>query len=55
MSIVLRLDVSCLLPEMQTICRYFGENIDDNNPDTVKGYCNNMCDVRLDLLGPIPF
>ncbi|KAF9448718.1 ATP-dependent DNA helicase [Macrolepiota fuliginosa MF-IS2] len=28
-----------------TICRYFGENIDDDVPDIAKRYCNAMCDV----------
>ncbi|KAI0770381.1 P-loop containing nucleoside triphosphate hydrolase protein [Fomes fomentarius] len=27
------------------ICRYFGEKIDLRDPEVVKTYCNNMCDV----------
>ncbi|KAF9262911.1 ATP-dependent DNA helicase, partial [Marasmius fiardii PR-910] len=28
-----------------SICRYFGETIDSNDPEVVKSYCNMMCDV----------
>ncbi|KAJ4482429.1 P-loop containing nucleoside triphosphate hydrolase protein [Lentinula aciculospora] len=28
-----------------SICRYFGEEIDDKNPEIVKEYCGMMCDV----------
>lgn len=27
------------------ICRYFGEAIDDKDPEVKKAYCDNMCDV----------
>ncbi|KAF9560908.1 ATP-dependent DNA helicase [Agrocybe pediades] len=27
------------------ICKYFGEDIDEEDPATVKAYCDNMCDV----------
>ncbi|KAL1760247.1 P-loop containing nucleoside triphosphate hydrolase protein [Schizophyllum commune] len=27
------------------ICRYFGEHIDAHDPETVKQYCDKMCDV----------
>ena len=29
----------------QAICRYFGEHIDARDPETVKQYCDKMCDV----------
>ncbi|KAL0565095.1 hypothetical protein V5O48_016934 [Marasmius crinis-equi] len=28
-----------------SICRYFGETINANDPEVVKSYCNMMCDV----------
>ncbi|KAG0698288.1 P-loop containing nucleoside triphosphate hydrolase protein [Suillus ampliporus] len=28
-----------------SICKYFGEEIDDNDKEIVKSYCDNMCDV----------
>ncbi|OBZ71199.1 Bloom syndrome protein [Grifola frondosa] len=28
-----------------SICRYFGEDIDTDDPDILKRYCNGMCDV----------
>ena len=28
------------------ICRYFGEIIDDKNPEISEAYCGKMCDVR---------
>jgi hypothetical protein len=28
-----------------SICRYFGEKIDEKKPELLKAYCNNMCDV----------
>ncbi|XP_006462839.1 hypothetical protein AGABI2DRAFT_119677 [Agaricus bisporus var. bisporus H97] len=27
------------------ICRYFGEDVDENKPDTVESLCDSMCDV----------
>ena len=30
----------------QSICRYFGESIDADNPQIAKKYCDSMCDVR---------
>ncbi|TFY65529.1 hypothetical protein EVJ58_g1919 [Rhodofomes roseus] len=30
---------------LETICRYFGEQVDSNDPDVLRAYCNGMCDV----------
>lgn len=30
-----------------SICRFFGENIDEKNPTMLAAYCAGMCDVRL--------
>lgn len=30
----------------QSICRYFGEPIDEENVVITKKYCQKMCDVR---------
>jgi hypothetical protein len=42
---------------LQAICRYFGEAIDDTDEETLKRYCNAMCDVRsaLSSLSPLLF
>jgi hypothetical protein len=29
-----------------SICRFFGENIDDKDPAMLAAYCAGMCDVR---------
>ena len=30
---------------LQSICRYFGEKIDDTDAEVLKTYCDGMCDV----------
>lgn len=36
------------------ICRYFGEPIDDTDNETLKRYCDGMCDVRENCYPVIP-
>ena len=38
--------ITLLRSRCQSICRYFGEAVDPSNPEVLKVYCDQMCDVR---------